>query len=54
MPTINLKDTLHGRLKKLALDLGITLGELVHQGCENAITLGEKQLEALRKKTASK
>lgn len=51
MPTVTVKETIHGRLKRLAIELGTTIGHLVHDACEDALTAGEKRVAELKKST---
>lgn len=51
MATVTVKDTIHGRLKRLALEAGTTIGQLVHDGCEHVLELGEAGVASLKKKT---
>jgi hypothetical protein len=51
MPTVNISESLHARAKRLALDAGTTLGQLVHDGLERILDETEKKLAELKKKT---
>lgn len=51
MPSVTVKDTIHGRLKRLAIDLGTTIGHIVHDACEDAITAGEQRVAEMKKST---
>ena len=52
MPTksVQVDTTLHGRIKQLALDTGKTIGQLVHQSLDDAVTAGEQAVKQLKKK----
>ena len=51
MATVTVKDTIHIRLKRLAVEAGTTIGQLVHDGCEHVLDVGEKAVSNLKKKT---
>ena len=51
MATVIIKDAIHIRLKRLAIDAGTTIGQLVHDGCEHILDRGEEAVEILKKQT---
>jgi hypothetical protein len=54
MAVVTVDNSLHARIKRLALDTGVTIGQLVHQGCEHIVEKGEKALVELKKKKIAK
>lgn len=50
MATLNIKDDLHVRIRKLIVDTGGTIGDFAHQALEKAVTAGETKLAKVREK----
>lgn len=54
MGMVSLEHTVHGRIKRVILDSGLTIKQFVHNACEDALKVTEEAVTKAKKATDRK